>query len=61
MLFTRKRTDVHDISIEINNITISRVKTVKFLGVILDEKYHGKIILITYQKRFLSALPLCLN
>ena len=42
MLFTRKRTDVHDISIEINNITISRIKTVKFLGVILDEKISGK-------------------
>ena len=38
MLFTRKRTDVHDIGIEINNFTISRVKNVKFLGVILDEK-----------------------
>ena len=42
MLFTRKRTDVHDINIEINNITISRVKNVKFLGVILDEKMSWK-------------------
>ena len=42
MLFTRKRTDVHDIDIEINNITISRVKNVKFLGVILDEKISWK-------------------
>ena len=42
MLFTRKRTDVHYINIEINNITISRVKNVKFLGVILDEKMSWK-------------------
>ena len=42
MLFTRKRTNVHDINIEINNITISRVKNVKFLGVILDEKMSWK-------------------
>ena len=42
MLFTRKRTDVHDIDIEINNINISRVKNVKFLGVILDEKMSWK-------------------
>ena len=42
MLFTRKRTNVHDIDIEINNITISRVKNVKFLGVILDEKMSWK-------------------
>ena len=42
MLFTRKRSDVHDIGIEINNITISRVKNVKLLGVILDEKMSWK-------------------
>ena len=42
MLFTRERTDVNDVGIEINNITISRVTIVRFLGVILDEKMSWK-------------------
>ena len=42
MLFTRKRSIPDDIEIKINNITISRVKQVKFLGVIMDEKLTWK-------------------
>ena len=42
MLFTRKRSIPEDIEIKINNIAISRVKQVKFLGVIMDEKLTWK-------------------
>ena len=42
MLFTRKRSITDDIEIKYYNITISRVKQVKFLGVIMDKNLTWK-------------------
>ena len=38
MLFTKKKTETEDVTIKFNNQVISRVSTVKFLGVNIDDK-----------------------
>ena len=52
MLFHRKQKHIDEVSVIINGTKIERVASFNFLGIMLDEIYHGKATLIWLAIKF---------
>ena len=56
IVFTLKKKILCTTSLFINNIPIKRVSSTKFLGIIIDENYHGDTLFSMLKTKFLKEL-----